>query len=75
MKFIFRIYIFIAIIQVVCLISQDVILQKLEVLNDTLVEGEYRIIELKVSKYNRSSYVINSEMELLNAFDNSYSVS
>lgn len=57
------------------LISQDVILQKLEAKNGTFVEGEYRITDLRVSKYNRSTYVINSEMELFNILDNSYVVS
>lgn len=56
-------------------LSQDVILQKLEAINGTFVEGEYRITDLRVSKFNRSTYVINSEMEMFNIFDNSYEVS
>lgn len=74
MKLTFKVLFAVALIEVVFSSDHHVILQQINLINGDHVEGEYKVKNLDLKEFNETAYVINSEFEILNDHDNSYSV-
>lgn len=55
---------FVNFIHLVRLGNYEIILEKIECLNGSGVAGIYSITELRIGKYNRTTYTLNVEFEL-----------
>lgn len=52
----------------------DISFDRIEVLNDSHVDGCYDIEEMRITKFNRSAFVLNAEFETLVDIDDTFSV-
>lgn len=61
-------------LQWITLGNAEVILENIESLNGTGVEGYYSLKNLRISKFNRTVYALNIDAEFFVDFDNNYQV-
>lgn len=64
-----------SVIQLAQISSYDIILDKIEVISGLKKEGVYHFEELRVKKFNRTIFAINTQFGLFVDIDNSYTVS
>lgn len=60
--------------QWIIFIDAEVVLENVESLNGTGVEGYYLLKTLRIAKFNRSSYALNIDLEFFVDLDNNYQV-
>lgn len=49
----------------ISVLSDEIIFDRVEIINASFVEGLYNISLFEITKYNRTTYVFNSKMDLL----------